>query len=334
MSAPSASLRLPLLDVMLRARQNIKGVPGYQAAVYCRLRALRTLLSIWPAAAMQFDSRREPPLLAGIASKDLECMKELLLRYPEAVHATDVYGWSAAHYALRPQRTDMLRTLLSCARDAVIAGRYAKGDCIVHLAVRVGNTHTMTELLRCWPEGMRVANSFGQLPIHLAARNGRTDTLQVLLEFGPDSVMKLDRSGDSPVHLAARHGKIQALRVILRLFPSAATSVNAPGETPFDVAADGNTLIELLSVTEYPHPCASITLPTITEERQERVLALQDLLRGDPDGRTSALLLLQRRWSDGSVPLRGGARYPGHPQKPFTIAQALLQRLKRGLPLK
>ncbi|MBA0625823.1 hypothetical protein Godav_003580 [Gossypium davidsonii] len=118
--------------------------------------------------------------------------------------------------------------------DAQLLNRFINGrypETPLHVAIMLGHSKFVDELLTRMPELANELNSRSQSPLHLAAATGHQQIVTRLMQVNPDMCLVCDLDGRNPLHIAAMKGYLDVLLELFYVKPWATRSLMAQGDT-------------------------------------------------------------------------------------------------------
>ena len=155
--------------------------------------------------------------------------------------------------AIRYERTDILKILLSSAQDPdlAISCTDTNGSTLFTRAASLGYTEAIRLFLRINPTlgGPHTKSGLGWSPLMLASREGYTDTAELLSDFGA-SVHVTDHQGRTALDIAVEKGHIEIVRLFLHRGANVNRTLSPSRNTPVIVAA-GKGYTEIVRLLHY-----------------------------------------------------------------------------------
>ncbi|KAK4778351.1 hypothetical protein SAY87_018538 [Trapa incisa] len=116
-----------------------------------------------------------------------------------------------------------------------------RGDSLLHLAARAGNSNKVSEILHnCGDTKALLANLNleGETPLYTAAENGHVGAvIEILKHSDLDSASVTARNGLDPFHAAAKQGHLEVLKELLYKFPNLDMTTDSACSTALHTAA-------------------------------------------------------------------------------------------------
>lgn len=213
--------------------QPISATPGHLIAAvrHPRMEVVRCLYNFYPRMANAKDNDGDLPLhYAARYSESAEMMLFLLQANPAATKVRGEGNLVPLQHALYNEdpdkKGDIVKLLLDADPSAASIVN-ADGDTVFHIAINQEcNISLLSQLLRAFPEGVRVQNDIGHLALHAACLTKEiprsVDTVRLLLDAYPEGVRVPCAYGHLPAHIAAESSNVEVLRLILAQYPEAA----------------------------------------------------------------------------------------------------------------
>ena len=129
-----------------------------------------------------------------------------------------------------------------------INAQYAKGETLLHYAVKKNNVEIVATFLRHQSD-INIVNEYGDTPLHLAAQAGNAGIIPVLFRHGSD-IKATNHIIETALHVGAKGNSLEVVKELLKL-NSDVNAANQEGDTPLHVAVERgnfniiNTLIFL-----------------------------------------------------------------------------------------
>ncbi|XWS70208.1 hypothetical protein CRYUN_Cryun03dG0028800 [Craigia yunnanensis] len=101
----------------------------------------------------------------------------------------------------------------------------------LHVAVMLGHTDFVKEIIHRKPEFTRESDSGGSSALHLASAKGYVEIVKALLFVNPDMCLARDIEERNPLHMAAMKGQVHVLKELVHARPHAAQVTVAWGES-------------------------------------------------------------------------------------------------------
>lgn len=233
------------------------------------------------SAESHLDRKWQTPLHVATANDHLKCVQYLLTATAQFVNAADKFGFTALHFAVLNNNSEMVKLLLknkanidACDKLGRSSLFYAaqqgyveivhlllqeqanfnlkstlSGNLPLHKSAERGNSASVVKLLDfgCAVDSI---NTQQRTPLHLACLGGHADVCQDLM-FEYAHVGAVDFHGNTPLHLAARSGSFQVVELLLNAGADPLCE-GKNGRLPLHMAAlsgDEDTCRLLLEVT-------------------------------------------------------------------------------------
>ncbi|KAK3013369.1 hypothetical protein RJ639_010160 [Escallonia herrerae] len=105
----------------------------------------------------------------------------------------------------------------------------------LHTAASAGHTHFAIEIMSLKPMLGRKLNPYGLSPLDLALRNGRTETVRQLVKFYPELIRVRGKERLTPLHYVAEKDEVDLLAQFLVACPASIKDVTIRGETALHI---------------------------------------------------------------------------------------------------
>ena len=129
---------------------------------------------------------------------------EVLINFNSNLHATDKYGESALHYALRGNKENIFLVRILCQNGVMINQKNRQGHSALHIAA-LKNSSKIVPILVQYAAEIDATDSDGKTPLMLAAENGGFDSVKLLVE-NKASLNICDTANQSASDLAEING--------------------------------------------------------------------------------------------------------------------------------
>lgn len=157
-------------------------------------------------------------LAASHQSQWGDSVVDLLLAEPIDIHAKDILGRTALHWACATGKVGLARKLLERPKPYDVAdvdAREERQKTSLHLAA-FNSRSDVVDLLLMFDAAINARSDGNWSPLHNAAEKGSADICLKLLEHGADINAKLD-TGATPLHYAAQYGHLDVVKVLCQV---------------------------------------------------------------------------------------------------------------------
>lgn len=201
------------------------------------------LIAAYPAAAGVRDSKGQFPLqiAAKMPSTTSALLHSLASSAPQvaATMSVERYLQNEAFSMTSESLGKLLRLVESQPKTA--AAYNAAGQTLLHIAIqRKLPAADIERLAELCPAAARVCDSNGRTPLHVAAGLGDTTSVSKLVRVAREVVGWTDTTGHSPLHLAAmsrnHRGSSPCVAMLFAASPELAHLCNNAGQTPLHSA--------------------------------------------------------------------------------------------------
>jgi ankyrin repeat protein len=178
----------------------------------------------------------------------MERIRQLVNANPEAVKfRTDDYGRIPLYAACRDFENgtegplEVVQYLVEQWPQSVKTADFY-GDLPLHYACN-GKVplEVIRNLFEQWPESVKTAGNSGNLPLHCACETeAPLEVIQWLVEQWPESIKTANNEGELPLHKACSNAEGASLAVVqclVQQWPESVEHRNSEGETPLAIAA-------------------------------------------------------------------------------------------------
>lgn len=231
-------------------------------------RLVTEIVNLFPEMAAQPNPRDGClPLHAAASLGDINVLRVILNKHPQAVSVPNLKGKIPLHYAVREGRLAIVNLLLNeNPQTSFCVTRKLKLP--LHYAVSEGYFKISKLLLSYNPEGIRAVTSKGKIPLHFAARWGCRDILECMLKQYPDLAQCLDWHGLLPLHDAARAGQTETGKLLIKAYPDGLKLADMSGEIPlFTAIRYGSKELVTEMVRWYPLGAKDVLQQAVAEDR-------------------------------------------------------------------
>ncbi|MSV30579.1 MAG: hypothetical protein EXQ52_17820 [Bryobacterales bacterium] len=218
---------------------------------------------------LTFGAPPDPRLIEAVKKSDAKAVRSLIAARVD-IHATELDGSTALHWAAQRDNSEIVGLLLAAGANAKIATRYNITP--LYFAATTGNADIMERLLKAGadPNG---PSEDGEMPIMTAALTGKVDAIKALLSHGADLHAKDPLKGQTALMWAASEGNAAAAELLLSsgadikgkskagftplLFAVRGGSIPTTkvlldrGANVNDVATDGTSALNMAAVNAY-----------------------------------------------------------------------------------
>ena len=173
---------------------------------------------------------------------------KLMLQHSIDVEAKDKRSYTALHWAVERQKTDMIEFLLSTKYgNSANVDSTAQKMTPLHIAAENGVSQIVDFLLDNGAD-CNTCSTYGWAPLHFAAKKGHTEVVQSLLQSGADATIATDDSR-IPLHWAAENGHIVCVRLLAKKSGSKRQAKDSAGYSPSMLAGKNghSAIMQLLS---------------------------------------------------------------------------------------
>ncbi|CAE7647971.1 unnamed protein product [Symbiodinium sp. CCMP2592] len=223
---------------------NIRTAEGqtllHRASVLCSIAILHNLVAFWPDGVQVWETLTD--------------------RWPAVVlHVTNNAGNTPQRLCMQSELVEAVRrNNASRVAERLSAGQFdvsstrtvdefspAKGQTLLHEASACCSFDVLRLLVEAWPDGVQVADEFGETPLHSAFEgmfnsnckwytHSPLDDVEPLLEAWPEGVSAQDVHGDTPLHYASRecHVNLEVWEMLTDRWPAGVLATNNAGDTP------------------------------------------------------------------------------------------------------
>ncbi|URD84677.1 Ankyrin repeat [Musa troglodytarum] len=179
-------------------------------------------------------------IAASLGHSDL--VREILTVNPELAHGRNREGLSALHLAAAQGHLSVVNELLQYAAAAKIClATDNDGFMPAHTAALRGRLEVLTVLLDACPESSRAMTAKGDSILHLAVKSNSFETVQFLLNRTDENDELLnsgDAKGNTVLHLAVARKQLQTVKLLLGRRGIEVNATNMRGDTVLDVLLD------------------------------------------------------------------------------------------------
>jgi len=148
-----------------------------------------------------------------VATGDLERVRALLARNPEALESRDGMEKTPVYFAITYDRVDVLKFLIE--RGADVNVRDKTGLTPLHVATFMSRPACADVLIKAGA-GIDAVDDFGDTPLHSGAIHGMTGMIGFLVRRGADP-HAVNRNGETPMDLAVRYHQNRAVETLRKL---------------------------------------------------------------------------------------------------------------------
>jgi ankyrin repeat protein len=169
------------------------------------------LVGVVMASHLALAAGNPPALVEAVKNGNTEAVKGLL-KTPGAIHALDVDGSTAMHWAVHRDDFATVKLLLAAGADVNVTTRY--GVAPLALACINGNAQIVGALLKAGADANGTQRG-GETALMTAARTGKVDTVRLLLAYGADVNAVESTRGQNALMWAADEGNADTVAALL-----------------------------------------------------------------------------------------------------------------------
>jgi len=162
---------------------------------------------------------------------DASLVKEWLQRYPNVIHAKDVFGVNALCHA---RDADVAKALLSVKEALLDEMSISLLELPIVSACRNGFVDIVKLILSKRPKQIHFKGSCGQTPLSAAIACNSFTTVQLLYEMDNSTIDYRSRFGYNAMHVAIGNGEMA--QWVYELRPHFLSAKSEQGETPIHIA--------------------------------------------------------------------------------------------------
>nr|POE85849.1 isoform 2 of ankyrin repeat-containing protein npr4 [Quercus suber] len=177
-------------------------------------------------------------LHAAVIRVEINFVRKMLDKFPNAIMKADDFGWTPLHYAAYFGNFEVVKLFLENNNISLAYERDIQGMSALHISVMKGHCDVMSAIIEKFPYTCELLDNRGRTALHLAAESGRTHAVKILLSslaFQDLINVQENDEGNTAMHLAAikRRYKVLILLAGDRRVEKGAT--NKEGKTMADI---------------------------------------------------------------------------------------------------
>ncbi|KAK7843734.1 ankyrin repeat-containing protein [Quercus suber] len=199
-------------------------------------------------------------LHAAVIRVEINFVRKMLDKFPNAIMKADDFGWTPLHYAAYFGNFEVVKLFLENNNISLAYERDIQGMSALHISVMKGHCDVMSAIIEKFPYTCELLDNRGRTALHLAAESGRTHAVKILLSslaFQDLINVQENDEGNTAMHLAAikRRYKVLILLAGDRRVEKGATN------------KEGKTMADIIQLDEQP--------PSMRRDRGEVLLSLE-----------------------------------------------------------
>ena len=165
-------------------------------------------------------------------------MRNILIKFPNAILKADDFGRAPLHYAAYFDSLEVVNLFLENNNISLAYKLDKQGTSALHISAKKGNCDVMSAILQNFPSTCELLDNKGRTALHHAVESGSTNAVKILLSSlaFQDLINEQENDeGNTAMHLAAikRRYKVLILLAVNRRVEKSAT--NKEGKTTADI---------------------------------------------------------------------------------------------------
>ena len=165
-------------------------------------------------------------------------MRNILIKFPNAILKADYVGRTPLHYAAYFGSLEVVKLFLENNNISLAYKLDKQGTSALHISAKKGNCDVMSAILQNFPSTCELLDNKGRTALHHAVESGSTNAVKILLSSlaFQDLINEQENDeGNTAMHLAAikRRYKVLILLAVNRRVEKSAT--NKEGKTTADI---------------------------------------------------------------------------------------------------
>ncbi|KAI6672969.1 hypothetical protein NL676_000875 [Syzygium grande] len=187
------------------------------------------------------------PVLAVFKDWNSDLLREIVDRFPKLLHVRNENGGTPLHSAAAVGNQSAVELLLEKCPDLALQTD-KNGSYPIHIACEGNSWETISKLIEdTWPDLAEIKNNKGQNILHVAAKAGNTDAVFHISGHCEEGVIKKlanskDVDGNTPLHLASMHNHCPIMLILTTNVRSDLGLLNNDQLTALDVAMKSGSL--------------------------------------------------------------------------------------------
>ena len=166
-------------------------------------------------------------------------MRNILIKFPNAILKADYVGRTPLHYAAYFGSLEVVKLFLENNNISQIAYKLDKqGMSALHISAKKGHCDVMSAILQNFPFTCELLDNKGRTALHHAVESGSTNAVKILLSSSAfqDLINEQENDeGNTAMHLAAIKRRYKGLILLARDRRVAKSATNREGKTTADI---------------------------------------------------------------------------------------------------
>ena len=108
-------------------------------------------------------------------------MRNILIKFPNAILKADYVGRTPLHYAAYFGSLEVVKLFLENNNISLAYEPDIRGMSALHISAMEGHRHVMNAIIEKFPYTCELLDNRGRTALHLAAESGRTKAVKILL---------------------------------------------------------------------------------------------------------------------------------------------------------
>lgn len=167
------------------------------------------------------------------------------------------FALDLSHSFERDETEAEILRLISSQPSTVFAEADDGNNLPIHIAAAQSKSaRVVEEIIRLYPEGLKLKNDDGRLPVHLAAKyNPSVTVLKSILEAYPSGLKERNNYGWLPIHCATVNGvSLGIVQELIKYYPVGLQQTTKDGMLPIHFAARSSPSFEIVRTVleEFP----------------------------------------------------------------------------------
>nr|POE69645.1 ankyrin repeat-containing protein [Quercus suber] len=177
-------------------------------------------------------------LHAAVIRVEINFVRKMLDKFPNAIMKADDFGWTPLHYAAYFGNFEVVKLFLENNNISLASKRDIQGMSALHISAREGHCDVMSAIIETFPYTCELLDNRGRTALHLAAESGRTKAVKILLSSSAFRDLINDQEnekGNTAMHLATIKRRYKVLILLADDTRVEKRATNKEGKTVADI---------------------------------------------------------------------------------------------------